>query len=175
MHSPTSRKLLPKFAGWAALHQQEIHGTAALILEVGSLLRLASELRQQRLDPRGVVDADAQVEVVVYSGLLAYQRIDAPATVNPIVDAAGVKGGQHLDYVLTRHVSHDAREFPTGTAQRRYQGQVCSREELLPQVWGYSFDPCTNVVDVYITRLRAKLGAEVIETVRNVGYCLRTD
>jgi hypothetical protein len=99
--------LLPKFAGWAAFHQQEIHGTAALILEVGSLLRLASELGQQRLEPRDVVEADAQVEVVVYSGLLAYQRIDAPATINPIVDPTGVKGGQDLDYVLTRHLSHD--------------------------------------------------------------------
>ena len=107
--STTSRELLPKLAGWAAFHQQEIHGTAALILEVGSLLRLASELRQQRLDPRGIVDADAQVEVVVCSGLLAHQRIDAPATVNPIVDPTGVQGGQHLDYVVTRHLSHDAR------------------------------------------------------------------
>ena len=65
----------------AALHQQEIHGTSALIPEVGRLLRLPSKLRQQRLDPRGLVGANAQVEVVVYSRLLAYQRIDAPAAV----------------------------------------------------------------------------------------------
>src|SRR5262245_10953410 len=108
-NSPTSRKLLPKVAILAAFHRQEVHGTAALILEVGGPLRLASELQQQRLDPRDVVEADAQVQVVVYSGLPAYQRIDAPATVNPIVDPTGVKGSQDLDYVLTRHFSHDAR------------------------------------------------------------------
>lgn len=49
--------------------------------------------------------------------------------------------------------------------------EVCSREELLGAVWGYSFDPGTNVVDVYVRRLRAKLGSDVITTVRNVGYC----
>jgi two-component system, OmpR family, response regulator len=50
------------------------------------------------------------------------------------------------------------------------QGEVCSRSELLEEVWGYSFDPGSNVVDVYVGRLRAKLGSSVIATVRNVGY-----
>jgi DNA-binding response OmpR family regulator len=49
-------------------------------------------------------------------------------------------------------------------------GKVCTREELLSEVWGYSFDPGSNIVDVYIRRLRAKLDADQIETVRNVGY-----
>jgi DNA-binding response OmpR family regulator len=51
---------------------------------------------------------------------------------------------------------------------------VCTREELLSEVWGYSFDPGTNVVDVCVLRLRAKIGAELIETVRNVGYAFHT-
>jgi DNA-binding response OmpR family regulator len=49
-------------------------------------------------------------------------------------------------------------------------GEVCSRAELLEEVWGYSFDPGSNVVDVYVGRLRAKLGRSAIATVRNVGY-----
>jgi two-component system OmpR family response regulator len=52
----------------------------------------------------------------------------------------------------------------------RHQGEVCSRAELLQEIWGCSFDPGTNVVDVNICRLRAKLGTSVIATVRNVGY-----
>jgi DNA-binding response OmpR family regulator len=52
----------------------------------------------------------------------------------------------------------------------RRAGDVCTREELLEQVWGYTFDPGTNVVDVYVGRLRAKVGADEIETVRSVGY-----
>jgi two-component system, OmpR family, response regulator len=51
-------------------------------------------------------------------------------------------------------------------------GEVCTREEILADVWGYSFDPATNVVDVYVRRLRAKLGPSIIETVRSVGYCV---
>ncbi len=53
----------------------------------------------------------------------------------------------------------------------RKEGDVCSREELLASVWGFTFDPGTNVVDVYVRRLRSKMGDDVIETVRNVGYC----
>jgi DNA-binding response OmpR family regulator len=50
---------------------------------------------------------------------------------------------------------------------------VCTRAELLSAVWGYNFDPATNVVDVYVRRLRAKLRKDVIQTVRNVGYQLQ--
>jgi two-component system, OmpR family, response regulator len=53
----------------------------------------------------------------------------------------------------------------------RRAGDVCDRERLLTEVWGYAFDPGTNVVDVYVGRLRAKLSGDLIETVRNVGYC----
>jgi DNA-binding response OmpR family regulator len=49
-------------------------------------------------------------------------------------------------------------------------GDVCTRQRLLEEVWGYAFDPGSNVVDVCVGRVRAKLGAEVIETVRGVGY-----
>ena len=52
--------------------------------------------------------------------------------------------------------------------------RVCSREELLGEVWGYAFDPATNVVDVCVARLRHKLRRDVIRTVRNVGYQLQS-
>jgi len=52
----------------------------------------------------------------------------------------------------------------------RKGGEVCSRQQLLVEVWGYPFNPGSNVVDVCVGRLRAKLGVEVIETVRSVGY-----
>jgi DNA-binding response OmpR family regulator len=68
-----------------------------------------------------------------------------------------------------RSLSH--REFAVLLHLMQRAGQVCTREELLSQVWGYSFDPGSNIVDVYIRRLRAKLDPDQIETVRNVGYC----
>ncbi|GAB94148.1 DNA-binding response OmpR family regulator [Kineosphaera limosa] len=66
-----------------------------------------------------------------------------------------------------------AREFTLLETFLRNPGQVLSREQLLSHVWGYDFDPGSNVVDVYVRYLRRKLGAEVIETVRGMGYRLR--
>lgn len=67
-------------------------------------------------------------------------------------------------------VSLSEREFLLLQALMCAQGEVCTREQLLQDVWGFTFDPGSNVVDVYVGRLRAKLGTETIETVRNVGY-----
>jgi DNA-binding response OmpR family regulator len=66
-----------------------------------------------------------------------------------------------------------AREFALLETLLRHAGQVMSREQLLSHVWGYDFDPGSNVVDVYVRYLRGKLGTDVIETVRGMGYRLR--
>jgi DNA-binding response OmpR family regulator len=69
-----------------------------------------------------------------------------------------------------REVDLSAREFRLAEIFFRNPGQVLSREQLLDLVWGYDFDPGSNVVDVYVGYLRKKLGAGVITTVRGVGY-----
>ena len=71
-----------------------------------------------------------------------------------------------------RIVELTAREFALAEVFLRHPGQVLSREQLLSHVWGYDFDPGSNVVDVYIRYLRRKLGDGVIETVRGMGYRL---
>ena len=54
-----------------------------------------------------------------------------------------------------------------------HAGEVISRERLLSEVWGFHFDPGSNVVDVCVRRLRKKLGPEApIETIRYAGYRL---
>jgi DNA-binding response OmpR family regulator len=75
--------------------------------------------------------------------------------------------------VAGRQVDLSAREYFLLETLIRHPGQVLSREQLLSRVWGYDFDPGSNVVDVYIRYLRRKLGAEWIETVRGVGYRLQ--
>ena len=65
-----------------------------------------------------------------------------------------------------------AREFALLETLIRHADNVLSREQLLSHVWGYSFDPTTNLVNVYVNSLRKKLGADVIQTVRGVGYRL---
>ena len=72
----------------------------------------------------------------------------------------------------TRVVELTAREFALAEVFVRHKGQVLSREQLLSHVWGYDFDPGSNVVDVYVRYLRRKLGEGVIETVRGMGYRL---
>jgi DNA-binding response OmpR family regulator len=65
------------------------------------------------------------------------------------------------------------REFRVLHHLLEHQGEVISRERLLSEVWGYHFDPGSNVVDVCIRRLRKKLGESApIETVRHAGYRL---
>ena len=65
------------------------------------------------------------------------------------------------------------REFKLLHQLATNAGEVLSRERLLAEVWGYHFDPGSNVVDVCIRRLRKKLGERVpIRTVRHAGYCL---
>jgi DNA-binding response OmpR family regulator len=64
------------------------------------------------------------------------------------------------------------REFLLLYELMRHAGQTVSKERLLSSVWQYHFDSGSNVVDVYVGRLRAKLGAEVIRTVRGKGYQL---
>ncbi|MUL42858.1 response regulator transcription factor [Streptomonospora sp. PA3] len=87
-------------------------------------------------------------------------------------------GGLTLD-LRTRRAATDrgtadltAREFALLELLLRHRDQVLSRQQILSHVWGYDYDPGSNVVDVYIRALRKKLGAERIETVRGMGYRL---
>ena len=77
-------------------------------------------------------------------------------------------------HVRGEEVPLTAREFVLLETFMRHPGQLLAREQLLSHVWGYDHDPGSNVVDVYIGYLRKKLGDDAIETVRGMGYRLRT-
>ncbi len=87
-------------------------------------------------------------------------------------------GGVRLDLRTRRAIVHGtsitltAREFTMLETLMRHPGQVLSREQLLSHVWGYDYDPGSNVVDVYVGYLRKKLGDETIQTVRGMGYVI---
>jgi DNA-binding response OmpR family regulator len=90
-----------------------------------------------------------------------------------------VAGDLVLD-LLTRRVSVGgtqveltSREFTLLETFLRHTDQVLSRAQLLSRVWGFGFDPTSNVVNVYVAALRQKIGTDRIETVRKVGYRLR--
>jgi DNA-binding response OmpR family regulator len=85
-------------------------------------------------------------------------------------------GGLTLD-LISRQVSGEFRRVQL--AEREFlllrelmtsAGETVSKDRILASVWGYHFDPGSNVVDVYIRRLRAKIGGDAIKTVRGEGY-----
>ncbi|MDZ4858410.1 MAG: response regulator transcription factor [Candidatus Hydrogenedentes bacterium] len=87
--------------------------------------------------------------------------------------------------LVTREVTRNekdvrltAREFELLEYLMRAPGRVYTRTQILEHVWGYDFDPNTNLVDVHIQRLRKKLdapGDSLIETIRGVGYRFRKE
>lgn len=94
-----------------------------------------------------------------------------------------LQAGEIVVNLVTREVTNGAsavrltaREFALLEYLMRSPGRVYSRTQILEHVWGYDFDPNTNLVDVHIQRLRKKLGAagdSLIETIRGVGYRFR--
>ncbi|MEQ4723037.1 response regulator transcription factor [Nonomuraea sp. B19D2] len=76
-------------------------------------------------------------------------------------------------YVGDWAVDLSTREFALAEIFCRHPDQVLTREQLLSHVWGFDFDPGSNVVDVYVRYLRRKIGADRIETVRGTGYRMR--
>lgn len=101
---------------------------------------------------------------------------DAPVTM--------LKAGDLEMHLLSRKVTREGkkidlqpREFRLLEYLMRHAGQVVTRTMLLEKVWDYSFDPQTNVIDVHVSRLRAKIDKEfdepLLHTVRGAGYRLQ--
>jgi DNA-binding response OmpR family regulator len=103
-------------------------------------------------------------------------RLPAPAVARP--ERVSKRGGVTLDFC--RHtgdigrgpVRLTAREFVLLDYLATNGGRVHTREELLSSAWGLPFDPASNLVEVYVRRLRLKLGEDVIETVHRKGYTI---
>jgi two-component system copper resistance phosphate regulon response regulator CusR len=79
----------------------------------------------------------------------------------------------HRAFLGGREIPLSARELSLLATFMRHPGQVLSRGQLLRLVWDLDFDPGSNVVEVYVSALRRKLGTAFIETVRGLGYRFR--
>jgi len=111
-------------------------------------------------------------------------RIRAQLRHSRQVEAAALRSGDLRLDLKTRRAARDrltaeltSREFSLLEFLMRHEGQVLSRSQILGSVWGYNFDPQSNIVDVYVGYLRGKLDrpgeATIIETVRGGGYRLQ--
>jgi DNA-binding response OmpR family regulator len=99
----------------------------------------------------------------------------------PLVEDGNVLHGRLIDLDLARRQAIIGetvcdladREFHVLHHLLLHEGEIVSRERLLAEVWGYDFDPGSNVVEVCIRRLRRRLGPDApIETIRHAGYRL---
>jgi DNA-binding response OmpR family regulator len=85
----------------------------------------------------------------------------------------------HTVYRNEQVVLLTAREFGLLEFLMRTPGRVFTRTQICEAVWSYQFDPGTNLVDVYIQRLRSKIDQgyddTYIQTIRGVGYCIRKE
>ena len=122
--------------------------------------------------PFSFVELLARLEVL-------HRRAVAPAT-NTVTSLT--VGDMHMDLLKQEVVRGDTRitlqprEYKLLEYLMRHAGQVVTRAMLLEHVWGYHFDPQTNVIDVHVSRLRQKIDkgfdTELLLTVRGAGYTL---
>lgn len=102
------------------------------------------------------------------------QFMSTPIFDSQVLQVANVQLNLHTRKVRLgeREIGLSAREFILAEVFFRHPGQVLTREHLLNHIWGYNHNLGSNIVDVYVGYLRKKLGRELIETVRGMGYRL---
>ncbi|MDQ2748024.1 MAG: response regulator transcription factor [Actinomycetota bacterium] len=167
--------MLPDLSGEEVLRVLLAARPEARVLVVSSVAEVG---RRVAVLDRGAADFVAKPfangDLLARVRLRIRDQVSGPG--NPAYTEVG--DGAHLDLqrrelvIDGQRVQLSQREFTLMAHLLHRRGEVCTRQQLLADVWGISFDPGTNVVDVYVGRLRAKLATDTIETVRNVGYRL---
>jgi two-component system OmpR family response regulator len=172
-------RMLPGLDGLTLIKSLREQGITAPVLILSALGQVNDRVRGLKAG-----GDDYLVKPFAFSELLA--RLEAlvrrGGSADPVVTRLTV-GDLEMD-LLARVVSRDGkpidlqpREFRLLEYLMRHAGHVVTRTMLLESVWDYHFDPQTNVIDVHVSRLRAKIdkgfGAPMLHTVRGAGYSLR--
>jgi len=173
-------RMLPGLDGLSLVESLRAHGNQTPVLILSALGEVDDRVRglQAGADdylgkPFAFSELQARLEVLARRGLA-----DAPQTRLQVQDL-------HMD-LLSQRVSRgeqsialQPREYKLLEYLMRHAGRVVTRAMLLEHVWGYHFDPQTNVIDVHISRLRQKIDRDfdlpLLETVRGAGYRLGPD
>ncbi|WP_027505452.1 response regulator transcription factor [Rhodococcus sp. UNC23MFCrub1.1] len=165
---------LPAMDGFTVLRQLRGEGVSTPVV----VLTARDSVRDTVAGLEGGAN-DYMTKPFQFAELLARVRLRLQDDIAGSADNSLTSGDLRLDLRSRRvHVGESvvdltAREFALLETFLRHPDQVLSREQILGQVWGYDFDPASNVVDVYVRALRAKIGAERVETVRGMGYRVR--
>jgi two-component system copper resistance phosphate regulon response regulator CusR len=165
--------LLPKLDGFAVLRQLQNRLPELPIVIVSARSELETKLRGFDLGACDYLSKPFSFDELL-ARVRAQLRRGRPGETGSVVRA----GLLSLDVARRQAKLGDVvatlsdREFRLLHHLVLHEGEVVSRERLLADVWGYHFDPGSNVVEVCIRRLRQKLGSDAIETVRHGGYRL---
>ena len=169
--------LLPRVDGLTVLRELQRTQSETPVVILSARADLATKLRGFELGASDYVSKPFSLDELIARIHVQLRHAAAP----PGSDHALRAGSLVLDLARrqaqlgTLVADLSDREFKLLHELVLHTGEVISRERLLADVWGYDFDPGSNVVEVCIRRLRKKLGVRApIETVRNAGYRLAT-
>jgi two-component system OmpR family response regulator len=174
----TIDRMLPDIDGLAVIRRLREDGIVTPALIVSALGEIDDRVRGLRSG-----GDDYLVKPFAVAELLA--RVDALARrSDTVVKETVLRVGDLALDLVSRTVTRAGRDIPLLPREFqvleylvRNEGQVVSRAMLLQHVWDLHFDPTTNIIDVYVGRVRRKVDGQqaypLIHTVRGVGYCLR--
>lgn len=171
-------RLMPQMDGLTLLAALRATGATTPVLLLSALGSVDERVRGLRaggddylVKPFALSEVLARIEAIT--------KRTAPAGAEPRLRVADLELDR-LAHTARRDgqtLSLKPQEFRVLEFLMRHAGQVVTRTMLLEGVWDYHFDPQTNVIDVHISRLRAKIDREplpaLIHTLRGIGYCLR--
>ena len=167
--------VMPGLDGHAVLQRILEQKPTQAVLVLSALSDLASKVSSLELGAEDYISKPFSLEELLAR---VHARLRSASRSGP----TRLSGGSvSLDMI---HREADAGSGPVPLSEREFllmvelvrnAGHTMSKERLLSSVWGYHFDPGSNVVDVYVRRVRAKLGPEAITTVRGVGYRVDAD
>jgi DNA-binding response OmpR family regulator len=161
--------MLPGLPGIEVLRRLLTHKPEQQVIVLSALNDTPSKVTSLELGAQDYLSKPFSIEELLAR---VHARLREGRSRAVLLTAAGFR----LD-LIRREVHGDAgrvalaeREFLLLRELMSAAGRTVTKEHLLAAVWGYRFDPGSNVVDVYVRRLRAKLGADSIKTSRGEGY-----
>jgi two-component system OmpR family response regulator len=170
--------MLPKMDGLGVVAEMREHGNTTPVLFLSALSEVDDRVKGLKAGgddyltkPYAFVELLARVDALMRrrSPVTVKTRLQVGDLDLDLLTRAAKRGEQPIDL--------QPREFRLLEYLMRHAGQVVTRTMLLESVWEYHFDPQTNVIDVHISRLRAKIDkgfdAPLLHTVRGAGYMIR--
>ena len=170
--------MLPKMEGLRVVAEMREHGNTTPVLFLSALSEVDDRVKGLKAGgddyltkPYAFVELLARIDALMRRRTPAgvKTRLEVGDLKLDLLTRAAQRSGQEIDL--------QPREFRLLEYLMRHAGQVVTRTMLLESVWEYHFDPQTNVIDVHISRLRAKIDkgfeSQLLHTVRGAGYMIR--